>query len=148
MYPFEPPRVHFLTPIYHPNIDGAGRICLDLLKTPPNGTWSPVITLQGILTAIQFLMGQPNPNDPLMPDIAKEYKFNKELYETKAKQWTKEKAQNNSLILTANMKSQKQALSENNASITGKRKSSENTESSSKKNKESSDVDKSTTKEN
>lgn len=34
-YPFEPPSVRFVTPIFHPNIDTSGRICLDTLKMPP-----------------------------------------------------------------------------------------------------------------
>nr|XP_055044303.1 ubiquitin-conjugating enzyme E2 T isoform X2 [Misgurnus anguillicaudatus] len=37
-YPFEPPKISFLTPIYHPNIDNAGRICLDALKLPPKSS--------------------------------------------------------------------------------------------------------------
>ncbi|TSM04914.1 Ubiquitin-conjugating enzyme E2 T [Bagarius yarrelli] len=37
-YPFEPPKMRFLTPIYHPNIDNAGRICLDVLKLPPKSS--------------------------------------------------------------------------------------------------------------
>ncbi|PRD23924.1 UNVERIFIED_CONTAM: Ubiquitin-conjugating enzyme E2 T [Trichonephila clavipes] len=34
-YPFLPPNVHFITPVYHPNIDDSGRICLEILKLPP-----------------------------------------------------------------------------------------------------------------
>ncbi|XP_050424181.1 ubiquitin-conjugating enzyme E2 T-like [Adelges cooleyi] len=87
-YPFEPPRVTFVTPIYHPNIDTTGRICLDILKMPPTGAWKPLITLEGVIVAICNLMCCPNPNDPLMPDIAKEFRTDKETFELKAKKQT------------------------------------------------------------
>lgn len=31
-YPHKPPVVRFKTPCYHPNVDGEGNICLDILK--------------------------------------------------------------------------------------------------------------------
>lgn len=83
-YPFVPPSIKFLTRIYHPNIDDNGRICLDLLKMPPAGTWKPTIGLEGVLIAIRMLLQSPNPDDPLMVDIAHEYKYSKHEYLQKA----------------------------------------------------------------
>ena len=65
----EPPKIRFLTPIYHPNIDTAGRICLDSLKMPPKGAWKPALNVCTLLTTIQLLMTEPNPDDPLMTEI-------------------------------------------------------------------------------
>jgi len=91
-YPFEPPKVEFRTPIYHPNIDDSGRICLDILKMPPAGDWRPSINLYSILTTIQLLLTEPNPRDPLMYDIAHQYQFDKLKYEETAKALTKKHA--------------------------------------------------------
>jgi len=87
-YPFEPPQVLFETKIYHPNIDNSGRICLDLLKMPPQGSWKPNLNLALMLKSIRLLMSQPNPDDPLMADIASEFTMNPTLFEKKAREWT------------------------------------------------------------
>ncbi|XP_075396648.1 ubiquitin-conjugating enzyme E2 T [Tenrec ecaudatus] len=91
-YPFEPPQIRFLTPIYHPNIDSAGRICLDVLKLPPKGAWRPSLNLATVLTSIQLLMSEPNPDDPLMADISSEYKYNKPIFLKNARDWTEKHA--------------------------------------------------------
>ncbi|CAN8027935.1 unnamed protein product [Ixodes persulcatus] len=66
-YPFDAPRVKFQTPVYHPNIDSAGRICLDVLQMPPKGRWKPSLNLKAVLLSLQALLAQPNPDDPLVP---------------------------------------------------------------------------------
>ncbi|XP_065505331.1 ubiquitin-conjugating enzyme E2 T [Caloenas nicobarica] len=91
-YPFEPPKIRFLTPIYHPNIDSAGRICLDVLKLPPKGAWRPSLNISTLLSSIQLLMAEPNPDDPLMADISSEYKYNKQLFLQNAQEWTQKHA--------------------------------------------------------
>lgn len=55
-YPYAPPNVMFKTPVYHPNVDMSGRICLDILKDK----WSAVCNLQGVLLSLQSLLGEPN----------------------------------------------------------------------------------------
>ncbi|KAF5274109.1 hypothetical protein FQR65_LT04507 [Abscondita terminalis] len=91
-YPFSPPSIKFLTKVYHPNIDDNGRICLDLMKMPPKGSWKPTIGLEGMLIAIRMLLESPNPDDPLMTNIAEEFKNNKEEFIKKARAFTEEHA--------------------------------------------------------
>lgn len=104
-YPFEPPKIRFLTPIYHPNIDNSGRICHDALKLPPKGAWKPSLNISTVLTSIQLLMAEPNPDDPLMADISSEFKYNKQLFTEKARKWTQQHAvQKNKKILEESSK--------------------------------------------
>jgi ubiquitin-conjugating enzyme E2 T len=87
-YPNAPPIIKFVTPIYHPNIDGSGRICLDSLKPDPQGSWKPSLNLALVLTQIRLLMGEPNIADPLVKEIAEEYRESKESYLEKARNET------------------------------------------------------------
>jgi ubiquitin-conjugating enzyme E2 D/E len=83
-YPFKPPIVTFKTKIYHPNINAAGGICLDILK----GQWSPALTISKVLLSILSLLTDANPNDPLVPDIANQYKQDRAAYDATARAWT------------------------------------------------------------
>lgn len=55
-YPYKPPEVLFRTPIYHPNVDFSGRICLDILKSK----WSAAYNIRTVLLSLQSLLGEPN----------------------------------------------------------------------------------------
>uniref|UniRef100_A0A7S0JCU1 E2 ubiquitin-conjugating enzyme n=1 Tax=Calcidiscus leptoporus TaxID=127549 RepID=A0A7S0JCU1_9EUKA len=91
-YPFEPPKVHFVTPIYHPNIDSAGRICLDILNMPPKGAWKPSLNISTVLSSIQLLMSHPNADDGLMLDITNQYIHNFAQFQRDAVEHTKRHA--------------------------------------------------------
>lgn len=87
-YPLKPPRVRFVTPIYHPNIDSQGRVCLDTLTMPPKGAWKPSLNIATLLTTVQALMSSPNVDDGLMVEITDEYRRNPALFREKARQHT------------------------------------------------------------
>ncbi|XP_066314506.1 uncharacterized protein [Miscanthus floridulus] len=87
-YPFQPPNVTFVTAIYHPNIDNGGRICLDILNLPPKGAWQPSLNIATVLTSIGLLLSDPNPDDGLMAEISREYKYNRQVFDINARLWT------------------------------------------------------------
>ncbi|KAJ3224969.1 Ubiquitin-conjugating enzyme E2 C [Clydaea vesicula] len=68
-YPYAPPVIKFLTPIYHPNVDTSGNICLDILRDK----WSAIYNVQTVLLSLQSLLGEPNNDSPLNGEAAQNW---------------------------------------------------------------------------
>ncbi|EAT44442.1 AAEL004152-PA [Aedes aegypti] len=84
-YPFNPPKVKFITKIWHPNISSVtGAICLDILKD----NWAAAMTLRTVLLSLQALLAAAEPDDPQDAIVATQYKDNHEMFILTAKHWT------------------------------------------------------------
>mmetsp|Transcript_9658 Transcript_9658/g.24599 ORF Transcript_9658/g.24599 Transcript_9658/m.24599 type:complete len:195 (+) Transcript_9658:110-694(+) len=84
-YPFTPPKMRFITKVWHPNVSSAnGAICLDILKNK----WSPALTLKTALLSLQALLSSPEPDDPQDGVVAKQYIEDKAVFDQTAKYWT------------------------------------------------------------
>lgn len=103
-YPHEPPKVKCETPVYHPNIDLEGNVCLNILRED----WKPVLTINSIVYGLQYLflvsvfpvlnlksnmniyqliytlhlhLKEPNPEDPLNKEAAEVLQSNRRVFE-------------------------------------------------------------------
>ena len=64
-YPFKPPEIRFVTPIYHPNVDDKGKICVEIINTAEG--YKPTTSLVDIVTAVTKLIDNPNIDHALTP---------------------------------------------------------------------------------
>ena len=60
----------------------AGQICLDIL----GNQWSPIYDVAAILTSIQSLLCDPNPDSPANSEAAKLYRENRAEYDKKVQE--------------------------------------------------------------
>ena len=81
-YPNKPPKVKFATRLFHPNVYADGNICLDILQNQ----WSPIYDVSAVLTSIQSLLCDPNPNSPANSEAAQLLQSNKREYERRVRQ--------------------------------------------------------------
>ena len=81
-YPHDAPKVLCETQVYHPNIDMEGHVCLNILRED----WKPVLTINAIILGLQFLMCDPNPDDPLNKEAADALSADKRRFEQTVRQ--------------------------------------------------------------
>ncbi|WPT11983.1 Ubiquitin-conjugating enzyme E2 27 [Picochlorum sp. SENEW3] len=94
-YPFVPPKMKFITKVWHPNISSAsGAICLDILKDQ----WTPALTIKTALLSLQALLSTPEPNNPQDAVVAKQYLSDKAAFDRTAKEWTVEYAHRDQVV--------------------------------------------------
>jgi ubiquitin-conjugating enzyme (huntingtin interacting protein 2) len=83
-YPFEPPKMKFITRIWHPNISSqTGAICLDILKDQ----WSPALNIKTAMLSLQALLCSPEPDNPQDAVVATMYLNERAEFDKTAKYW-------------------------------------------------------------
>ncbi|RWV88494.1 hypothetical protein GW17_00049412 [Ensete ventricosum] len=72
-----------------PNLPALSLLSIEARKTPiSQGAWQPSMNISTVLTSIRLLLSEPNPDDALMAETSREFKYNKHVFEQKARTWT------------------------------------------------------------
>ncbi len=89
-YPYFPPEVLWHTRIWHPNFSDTvpARVCESTFKEH----WSPSLRLVAVIESLRNLLNNPNPDDPLNPVAAFEYKNRPDLFIARVRQFIDEYA--------------------------------------------------------
>ncbi|KAJ7409125.1 ubiquitin conjugating enzyme E2 G1 [Willisornis vidua] len=68
-YPLRPPKMKFITEIWHPNVDKNGDVCISILHEPgedkygyekPEERWLPIHTVETIMISVISMLADPN----------------------------------------------------------------------------------------
>ena len=83
-YPHIPPKVKFVSNIFHPNIHpNTGEICLDILKE----NWTPVLIIYKLCLSIISFLNDPNTDSPMNSEAANLYNHNRNSYNNKVREF-------------------------------------------------------------
>ncbi|KAK3751789.1 hypothetical protein QZH41_013259 [Actinostola sp. cb2023] len=78
-YPQRPPKMRFISEMWHPNVHKNGEVCISILHEPgedkygyeqASERWLPVHTVHSILISVISMMADPNDESPANVDAA------------------------------------------------------------------------------
>ncbi|CAB3980285.1 ubiquitin-conjugating enzyme E2 G2 [Paramuricea clavata] len=93
-YPLSPPKMKFVSDMFHPNVYPDGRVCISILHAPgddPMGyetsaeRWSPVQSVEKILLSVVSMLAEPNDESGANVDASKLWRDNREEFNKIAK---------------------------------------------------------------
>ncbi|XP_065864831.1 ubiquitin-conjugating enzyme E2 4-like [Euphorbia lathyris] len=82
-YPYEPPKIKFLTKVFHPNIGEDGNVHIDILGK----AWSPALGIEKLLLSICSILSDPVEKYHRR-GLWNLYKLDRKAYILKAREWT------------------------------------------------------------
>lgn len=90
-YPMKPPKVQFLSRMFHPNIYKDGKVCISTLQTGKPGDdsgvyWRPVLGVEQAILSVVSLLSDPNLADPANTEAANVYHLDREKFNKKCKE--------------------------------------------------------------
>uniref|UniRef100_A0A915C0I7 UBC core domain-containing protein n=1 Tax=Parascaris univalens TaxID=6257 RepID=A0A915C0I7_PARUN len=89
-FPFEAPKIKFLTKVYHPNISESGEIQFPMISAQ---NWKPAITVDQVLTALSDMLCAPLLGCALRKEIADLYISDPAKFEQNAADFCKQHAE-------------------------------------------------------
>ncbi|KII84104.1 hypothetical protein PLICRDRAFT_168176 [Plicaturopsis crispa FD-325 SS-3] len=103
-FPLLPPKMRFITPMWHPNIYPDGLVCVSILHAPGDDQygyedagerWMPVHTVESILLSVISLLSSDKPNldSPANIDAAKEVRTDFPTYKKKVRRLVRQSAE-------------------------------------------------------
>jgi ubiquitin-conjugating enzyme E2 G1 len=95
-YPEEPPTFKFISPMWHPNIDKDGNLCISILHKSGdddygyeqlNERWMPVRSVESVIMSVVCLLDSPNCESSANTDAGLQYRENRDEYDKKVRMY-------------------------------------------------------------
>mmetsp|Transcript_32649 Transcript_32649/g.79934 ORF Transcript_32649/g.79934 Transcript_32649/m.79934 type:complete len:179 (+) Transcript_32649:78-614(+) len=91
-YPFSPPTMHFVTPMWHPNVYAAdGEVCISILHAGADPLqyeteaerWCPSQSISAVLLSVMSMLAEPNVESGANIDASKMWRDDRAAYDAR-----------------------------------------------------------------